>query len=151
MTAVKTHLARHWHHHLALWASAAAIALLLTAGGAAIITGLGRGGYKQAPLPPLAHIRGGPLPASWSLARFSVRIHDQGNSSSCVGQTLATIEEITWAERHHRWPFSSGFIYDQANGGVDGGTSYQAAYGVLLTQGDAGLSIFPHDGQDWWV
>jgi Papain family cysteine protease len=151
---ITQHAQRHWHHHLAIWFTAAALAILLFTGGvtAGIIYAQSRGGGEhKGPLPPRIKIKGGPLPSSWNLQRLSVRTHDQDNSSSCVAQTLSTIEEFTQAKRSHKWSFSAGFIYDQINGGQDAGASYQDAFAVLTNQGDPGLSVFPHDGIDWWV
>jgi hypothetical protein len=146
------HLRQHWHHHLALWGSAAALAILLTGVGtaAALILHF-KGGFRPGHLPPRVTIAGGTVPSSVSLAGSVVRIHNQGTSSSCVGQTLSTIAEIVSAERNLATRLSAGFIYDQANGGQDNGTSWTAAFAVLTGQGDAPLSVFPHDGQDWWV
>src|SRR5947209_8009043 len=48
-------------------------------------------GYQQGPLPPLTRVVSGPpTHASYSLGRYTVRMHNQGASYSCVGQTLAT-------------------------------------------------------------
>lgn len=110
------------------------------------------GGYKPAPLPPRTVLRGGTLPASWSLDKYVVRVHNQGSGNSCVAQTASTIEEILSAERHSGKAFSSGYVYDQVNGGTDSGTSYEQAFGILQSQGDAPLSVFPQDGQgDIWT
>jgi hypothetical protein len=98
------------------------------------------------------------LPASHSLAKYIVRIHNQGPSNSCVGQTIAAIEEITEAERHARDPryaklwFSSGYIWNQINGGYDQAVTYQSAFATLTAQGDAPYTSFPYDGaasNDW--
>lgn len=154
MSTLRSHLTKHWHWHLTGWGLSLA-ALLLALGGSTAVAIILHGGYRPRALPPRITIGGGhPVPASWSLARYVVRVHNQGNSNSCVGQTIATIREIVWAERHPHRPavaFSSGYIYDQSNGGHDGGTTYDAAFGVLVRQGDATLGAFPHDGADWWV
>lgn len=144
--SLKNHLRKHWHHHLALWGTIAAALLLST--GAAIAHHV-KGGYKPGPMPPPIHISGGTLPDAWSLAPYITRIHNQGSSNSCVGQTLATIGEIIARERGHTFHFSAGYIYDQVNGGVDEGTTYDAAFHVLVHQGDATLKAFPHDGIDY--
>jgi hypothetical protein len=146
------HLKRHWHHHLALWASAIALAILLTGVGtaAAVILHF-RGGFKAGHLPPRVTIAGGIAPASVSLAADIVRIHNQGNSSSCVGQTLSTIAELVSGERGAATPLSAGFIYDQANNGIDQGSTWEAAFHVLTSEGDAPLAAFPHDGIDFLV
>ncbi|HZU13908.1 MAG TPA: C1 family peptidase [Chloroflexota bacterium] len=150
-TRLKAHLKKHWQHHLALWGTLGAI-LALTLGGTATV--LARGGYHFGRLPrpiKVSPINGGALPPHFSLVRYIVRIHNQGTSSSCVAQTLATIEEITQRERRHWRKFSPGYIYDQINGGRDAGATYNDAFRVLVTQGDAPLRYFPHDGRDYWA
>jgi len=151
---MKTHLTRYWHFHTALWFSIAA-GIIAFAGTSATVHYVHRGGFKPAPLPPPIHISGGITPASASLTRFIVRVHNQGASSSCVGQTLSTIEEMTYREAHRnqRPGFSSGFIWNQLNGGQDQGLTYDAAFNLLQREGDAQLHVFPHDGQasDRWA
>lgn len=142
-----THLRRFWHLHLSL-AGLTTCALTLALGFAAATFHF-RGGFRPGPMAPSLKLSGPPLPASVSLAPFLTRIHNQGYSSSCVGQTLSTLTEITQAERHRRYHFSAGFIYDQSNGGVDQGTTYQAAFTILLSEGDDRLRVFPHDGIDF--
>lgn len=158
MNRIASHLRRFWHIHLTVY-SLLASALLFSAGGAAGVA-LYRhfhGGFRPGPLPPAIHLSGFALPSSWSLAPYITRIHNQGSSSSCVGQTLATIEEITQAERRPGTPpkdwvsaYSAGYIYDQVHlNGCDCGATYNDAFGVLTSQGDATLAAFPHDGQDF--
>lgn len=107
---MKSHLShlhriiRHWHIHLSLWGVLASALILITAGagGVAVVRHV-HAGYRPAPLPPAIQITGGPpLPASFSLARYLVRLHNQGSSNSCVGQTLSTMDEITTQERNHK-------------------------------------------------
>jgi hypothetical protein len=153
-TQIKRHLAGHWQHHLLLWGLLLSL-ISMTIGAGATYAYHARGGFHWGILPPSLSVprsAGGPIPVKHSLARFIVRIHNQGASSSCVGQTVSTIEEITTREHTHRslW-FSAGYIYDQVNGGHDSGTTYDQAFSVAHTQGDARLAAFPHDGQDWWV
>lgn len=151
---MRNHLKTRWHYHTAVWFTILA-ALIAFAGTSATVHYIHRGGLTVAPLPPPIHISGGRVPLYASLTPFIVRIHDQGLASSCVGQTLATIEEITYREAHpHQHPgFSSGFIWNQLNGGYDQGLTYDAAFGLLQREGDAQLHVFPHDGQasDRWA
>jgi len=151
---MKNHVTSYWHYHTAVWFTVLA-GIIAFAGTSATVHYIHRGGLKLAPLPPPIHISGGRVPAYFSLANFIVRVHDQGNSSSCVGQTLAAIEEITYRESHpHQHPgFSSGFIWNQLNGGADQGITYDAAFSLLDREGDAQLHVFPHDGQasDLWI
>lgn len=140
-------LRKHWHHILAI------AGLLLASFGlgvgttAAVYHHLEKAGYRPGPLPPRIRISGVQTPRKVYLGRWIVRIHNQGNSESCVGQTISTIEEIVHNERtNERLPFSSGFIWNQLNGGVDQGITYEAAFDLLDNQGDAVLSAFPADG-----
>lgn len=107
------------------------------------------------------------LPASWSLTRFITRVHNQGNSNSCVAQTLSAIMEIENAEyaashpryaRHHRYTkrwtaFSAGYIFNQ----LDYGSKYswltwQAAFGIATSQGIAPLDTFDlAPSVNWWT
>jgi Papain family cysteine protease len=151
------HLKRHWHHHLALWGLLAST-LFLGVGVSQAYTRWHGHGFRPGPLPPQLHIGGAPaLPPAWWLNPYLVRTHNQGNSNSCVGQTLSTMEEITQRRRDSSkatWhkKYSSGFIWNQANGGQNVGISYQAAFGILTLQGDARLKDFRPDGfSDYWV
>jgi len=113
-----------------------------TAGGGAVNPA------QQAPLPTV-RISGGNSPATWSLDGYVVRVHNQGDSSSCVGQTLATIEEITNAERGRRISFSSGFIWNALNRGINQGLTYRSAFDFLQNYGDAPLWADPNDGLNY--
>ncbi|MGI8825266.1 MAG: C1 family peptidase [Chloroflexota bacterium] len=152
---ISRHIRRHWPHHLAFWGLLAA---LITVTGAAAAIHHVHGGFKPGPVPPPVRIMGGPLPAAWSLDQFVVRIHNQGNSNSCVAQSIAAMEEITWNEAHSgeadraslpsggRIPMSSGFIYNQLDRGRNQGLYYADAFGLVMATGDATLENFPPDG-----
>ena len=114
-------------------------------------TGRG-GGYVPGPLPPPERVAPARvLPAQHSLETWMVRIHNQGVSNSCVGQSLAAIMEITEAEhaphQPHPW-FSSGYVWNQVNGGRDAGVTFQAACSVLQRQGNSRHKLFPYDGPE---
>jgi hypothetical protein len=151
-----SHLARHWHHHLALWGVLLST-FLLGVGTAGAYTRWHGHGFKPGPLPPQVSISGAAAPRSWWLNQYITRIHNQGNSNSCVGQTLSTMEEIIQHRRdarRARWhkKYSAGYIWNQANGGQNVGISYQAAFSILIGQGDARLRDFPPDGSSlYWV
>jgi hypothetical protein len=158
---MKSHLRKHWHHHLALWGLILS-SLLLGIGSASAYTRWHGHGFRPGPLPPELHIGGAPhLPPAWWLNPYLVRYHNQGNSNSCVGQTLSTMEEITQREREAnpfdgaRWhkQYSAGYIWNQANGGHNVGITYVDAFGILLHQGDARLKDFPPDGlsSNYWI
>ncbi|HLJ67757.1 MAG TPA: C1 family peptidase [Chloroflexota bacterium] len=149
---VISHLARFWHIHLTIW-SVLLAGIIFGAGGAVAVqhacglnSSLCTGGYKPGPLPPRFRLLGG-SPIAFSLVRDEVRVHNQGSYWSCVGQTLATMEEITQRERGHQFQFSSGFIWNQLNGGnPDQGIAYADAFRILTQQGDPRLRDFAPDG-----
>ena len=154
---LRTHIAKHWYNHLAIWGVLLS-GLILGAGGTvaarhfcrsagAVGVSICAGGYQPGPLPPPFTLGGVGSPVSFSLSRYILRVHNQGSYWSCVGQTLALIEEITERERGHHDNFSSGFIWNQLNGGnPEGGVSYADAFRILLQQGDARLRDFAPDG-----
>lgn len=160
---MKQHIANHWHHHASALAILAVI-LSFFLGAGTTVRFIRKGGYQPGPLPPTMKVQkiAGGIPARHSLVPFVVRIHNQGASNSCVGQTVSTIKEMTVKGHrlHSRDPhlrshdavwFSPGYVYDQANGGQDAGSSYQDAFEILRNQGDATYKRFPHDGIDWWA
>jgi hypothetical protein len=145
------HLSRHWHHYLSVCALIGS-GVVLGIGGQRVYEHISHGGYTGGPLPPTIAIGGGVLPASFSLGKDTTRVHNQGNSNSCVGQTLSTMVEIINRERHtHQWRhFSAGYIWNQVDQGRNQGISYQDAFSVLLHSGDARLKDFPWDGATGW-
>lgn len=164
MKALKAHLARHWPKHVSVL-SIAVIVLSFTIGAAApVIYHHVHGGLQRGPLPPAVQIGGGYVPPAYYLTGSIVRVHNQGNSNSCVGQTLSTILEIETHEFAQNHPvfaskhpyfrantaFSAGFIWNQATGGQNLPTTYNAAFQVFQGQGDAPLSLFPPDGATGW-
>ena len=147
------HFRQHWHHHLSLIGLLLA-GVLLGAGSASAYTRWHGHGFVPGPLPRELHIGGAArLPSSWWLNRYLTRTHNQGNSNSCVGHTLATLEEITQRERSGLHPrYSAGYIWNQVNGGQNVGVTYDAAFRVLTGQGDAHLKDFPYDGTTgYWI
>jgi hypothetical protein len=105
------------------------------------------GGYVASKLKaPTISFSGGSLATSWSLDKFVTRVHDQGNTNTCVAQTGSTVEEIIWNERGIRTSFSVGYIYDQIKiGGIDAGANYPDMANLLVAQGDVTLNMYPPD------
>jgi len=144
------HLRLHWHRHLTIVFSILAILSFAAGYGAARTVS---GGYHPAQLPPPIALSGGPLPASWSLNPYVVRVHNQGSSNRCTGQTASTIIEIDHKEATgQNLAFSSGYVWNQAAGYGNNGADYPAIFTILQTQGDAPLSAFYPDGSTaWWI
>lgn len=112
-----------------------------------------KGGVMPGPLPSVQRLSGGVLPAEHSLIKYVVRIHNQGDSNSCVAQGASTVVEVINAERGHRMPMSAGFLWNQVNGGADSPVTYDSIMSVLVDEGDAPLSAFAADGldSDYWL
>lgn len=145
------HLSSHWHHWVSVVGLLAAGILTGVAGDRAVqyVT---HGGYRPGPLPPRIVLSGAALPAAYSLDRYLTRVHNQGASNSCVGQTLSTMVEIVQHERRPRLHrrYSAGYIWNQVDLGRNQGISYEQGFAVLLSSGDARLRIFPWDGATGW-
>jgi hypothetical protein len=148
------------------------VALVFLAGAGFGISGtltvqrIARGGYRPGLLPSAIRISGGVTPASVSLDRWVPRLHDQGTSNSCVGQTVSTMLEIAtdeFASQHRAFArsnphyrlgmwMSPGYIYNQAGGSSGGPILYSSAFGIAESQGDANYAAFPYDGiSAYWV
>lgn len=146
----------HWAFLHATLNTLLILALILVAAGVGFKAGtvvehhrLQGGGYIPAPLPPPVQVIGGgaALPASYSLERFTVRRHNQGAAFSCVGQTISTMVEMERRKGGSVAAYSSGFIWNQLNGGNPyAGVSYTDAFNILQNEGDPRLSAVPLDG-----
>lgn len=146
-----TPLLQRWHHIVSI-AGLLISGVVIGAAGERTIDHLRHGGFRFGPLPPPVTLSGSALPRTVSLSRDLTRIHNQGNSNSCVGQTLSTIVEILDHQRHpHTWRhYSAGYIWNQVDRGRNQGITYQDAFAVLLKAGDARLHDFPYDGASGW-
>jgi len=146
------HLKGHWHHYLSVVALVGA-GLVVGIAGERTYVHLRAGGFRFSTPPPQITIAGAvTVPLAKSLGKLVTRIHNQGSSNSCVGQSLSTLVEIVHRERHPReWrKFSAGYIWNQVDKGHDQGISYDDAFQVLLHSGDARLRDFHPDGASGW-
>jgi hypothetical protein len=78
-------------------------------------------------------------------------VGDQGTQNSCTG----------WAQSYYKgyqekkdmaWGnimFSPSFIYNQINGGVDGGSYQSDGYNLMYNSGNCRLSTMPYNNSDW--
>jgi len=76
---------------------------------------------------------------------------DQGMIGSCTGWSVAYAcksyhenIEREWGVNNNEHIFSPSFIYNQINGGVDGGAPIESAINVVIQKGCASLSAMPY-------
>jgi hypothetical protein len=104
------------------------------------------GGFSNAPLPPAVHSIGGPaLPGAYSLRKYVVHVANQGNSESCVSQSLSSMVSIEKSEAGIKKPMSGEYIYGILQPGASGTLTYQDAMNTLYSDGMATLKEFPHE------
>lgn len=93
------------------------------------------------------------LPPRKDLSQFFPTPGDQLCQSSCtawaVAYALKTYQERVetgWALNTPRHIFSPAFIYNQINGGEDGGSHITDAFDLIIRRGAATWSTMPYDG-----
>ncbi len=101
---------------------------------------------------PQAH--GGKAPelaADVDLSPFFPTPGDQGMIGSCTGWAVAYAcksyhenIEREWGVGNNEHIFSPSFIYNQINGGTDGGAPIESAINVVIQKGCASLSAMPY-------
>jgi hypothetical protein len=76
---------------------------------------------------------------------------DQGTQGSCVGWAVGYAAKTYHEKLEEKWPlsasdhrFSPAWVYNQVNGGVDGGSSISTALGLLVSKGADVLGLFPY-------
>jgi fibronectin type 3 domain-containing protein len=85
------------------------------------------------------------------LSPFFPKPGDQGMIGSCTGWSIAYAcksyhenIERNWGVNTNEHIFSPSFIYNQINGGSDGGAPIEAAIAVVIQKGCASLSTMPY-------
>ncbi|MGD0153936.1 MAG: C1 family peptidase, partial [Thermacetogeniaceae bacterium] len=80
---------------------------------------------------------------------------DQGQQGSCVAwstgynyKSYQEQQERNWGLATNSHLFSPAYIYNQIDGGVDGGASIADAMNLLVNQGDDTLDDFPYNDQN---
>ena len=99
----------------------------------------------------------GALPASKSWASTLPPIGDQGQQGSCVGWSSAYYVKTSWENRSDAgWnstaaagQFSPAFVYNQINGGQDGGSQPSDAMQLMVDKGAASLAAMPYSQNDF--
>jgi len=101
-------------------------------------------------LPAIIGGADGKLPASIDIGSKLLIARSQGKLGSCSSWAVAS--ELTRFERiRNKWPvgknisfFSPLFLYNQANGGQDNGSSLYGNLNILVNQGCATWALFPY-------
>ena len=98
----------------------------------------------------------GTLPAQVDLSAGLPPVGNQGLEASCVAWSIGYYYEGFQEGQEHAWAlgdpthqFSPAFVYNQINGGVDGGSVPSDALGLLQMKGDASLASFPYAAGDY--
>lgn len=80
----------------------------------------------------------------------------QGSQGSCVGwatafayKTFHEKVERKWSLNQENHLFSPAYVYNQINGGRDGGSSIATALQLIKTQGVASLATMPYNSRDY--
>jgi len=96
------------------------------------------------------------LPTSVDLSKDFPRPGDQGQQGSCVGWSVAYAlksyqerVEIGWSLEPQEHRFSPAYIYNQINGGMDGGSLISDAMDLVVNQGVASLARMPYTDQNF--
>jgi hypothetical protein len=80
---------------------------------------------------------------------------DQGRQNSGVAWAAAALKSYyagrrgKWDVQFTRFQFSPSWIYNQQNGGVDGGMRPSSALDLLVKQGADSVDFFPYDASDF--
>lgn len=83
-------------------------------------------------------------------------VGNQGAQGSCVAWAFGYYQKTQFEYREHNWnvsepqhQFSPAFLYNQINGGVDGGTGGSAAMTLMAEAGCANMVDCPYDQRDF--
>lgn len=95
------------------------------------------------------------LPSKVDLSKFMPPVGNQDGQGSCVAWAVGYYHKTFQEWLEHRWDvtspyhqFSPAFIYNQINGGVDGGSYISDALKCLCDLGCANLVLSPYDPYD---
>lgn len=98
-------------------------------------------------------LRATQLSASVDLSSQLPPVGDQGNQGSCAAWATSYYykswsekqEHTTWDLNNPYYQYSPSFMYNQINGGVDGGAAFEDAFILLQDNGDVDIAEMPYD------
>jgi hypothetical protein len=100
-------------------------------------------------------------PSSWdnTASSWFPPIGNQGQEGSCVAWAVGYYTKTFQEAKEHNWNVKSGgmqneitspsFIYNLINNGVDGGSSYYDAIGLVCSVGACSLATMPYNAGDY--
>lgn len=99
----------------------------------------------------------GPTYAAYVLPAYLLPpVGDQGQESSCVGwstsyyyRSFLAAKKLHWSPADPNHDFSPSFVYNQINGGKDGGSQISDAMSLLTQTGDVPIAAFPYQAGDY--
>jgi C1A family cysteine protease len=96
------------------------------------------------------------LPSAVDLSANFPSPGDQGQQGSCVAWATAYDYKTFQEKLENRWnitttdhQFSPAYVYNQINGGQDGGAYIDAALNLIKNQGVASLAVFPYHDNNY--
>lgn len=118
------------------------------------------GKYKPLVIPEgrkRTHGQGAPLGVPVDLSSQLPPVGNQGNQGSCVGWATSYYykswvekqEHTGWSLSNQWYEFSPSFMYNQINGGHDGGANFQDAFNLIQTKGDVDIAEFPYNQNNY--
>ena len=124
-------------------------------GGTPRVLGLERcepGNYLRA---PGAGAGAADLPHSFDLTNPALPVGDQGSQGSCAGWAVGYYYKTYQEVKQHGWDaarsdrrFSPSWLYNQASGGSDTGTTYPDVFDIMKQQGIVDIQEFPYNPGD---
>ncbi|MBK5093522.1 MAG: IPT/TIG domain-containing protein [Actinobacteria bacterium] len=136
-------------------AAAAPVVSIAGGGGTPRVLGLKQcepGNYRRAAAPGTGQ---GDLPPSYDLTNPALPVGDQGSQGSCAGWATGYYYKTYQETKQHGWDaslkdrrFSPSWLYNQACGGSDVGTTYPAVFDIMKQKGIVDIQEFPYNPGD---
>jgi hypothetical protein len=112
------------------------------------------GDYPKAVVPQVASVA-----SVVDLSQYLPPVGDQYSQSSCVAWAVGYYyktfserrEHTTWNLTNPWYQYSPSFVYNQINGGVDGGAFIWDALQLLQDKGDVDIAEFPYIQSNWTI
>jgi IPT/TIG domain len=100
------------------------------------------------------------LAASADVTAFMPPIGNQGQQSSCAAWSAGYYYKTWWERLKHegdaswdvgdsQFDFSPSFMYNQINGGYDGGANFDDAFRLMQDSGEVDIAQFPYNQNDY--
>ena len=143
---------------IAFTSSAAAAPVVSIAGGGGTPRVLGLNRCEPRNYPRIRTSASGKqdLPSSFDLTIPNLSVGDQGGQGSCAGWATGYYYKTYQEAKKHGWDvsrsdrrFSPSWLYNQACGGSDGGTTYPDVFDIMKQNGIVDIQEFPYNPGDY--